>query len=255
MANALITGASSGIGLSTARRMTQRGYQVLLLSYDEAELLQACAGLGPSAVPVLCDLSMPDQVEGLWRRLEESYGPIDILINNAGVGLHAEVVDTDMAAMRRLFEVNFFAAASLCRQAMASMTLRRRGHILNLTSAAARRSLPCIGAYGASKAALHGLTQSLRLEAHGSGVTISEVLPISVTTPFFARAGYQPRGLTQTPEQVAEQILVCLDRGQAERTTHWPTALGFVVDALFPNWVAGLLARRYFRGKSRTHRS
>lgn len=247
MANALITGASSGIGFSTASRLAQRGHQVLLLSYDEPELLQACARLGTQAVPILCDLSLSDQVEGLWRRLEESYGPIEILINNAGVGLHAEVVDTDMAAMRRLFEVNFFAAASLCQQAMTAMRLRRRGHILNLTSASARRSLPCIGAYGASKAALHGLTQSLRLEAAGSGVTVGEVLPISVTTPFFARAGYQPRGLTQTPEQVAEQILLCLDRGQAERTTHWPTALGFVLDALFPNWVAALLARRYQR--------
>ncbi|MBX3167150.1 MAG: SDR family NAD(P)-dependent oxidoreductase [Candidatus Eremiobacteraeota bacterium] len=248
MANALITGASSGIGLSTARRLAQRGHQVLLLSYDEPELLQACSSLGPQAVPVLCDLSMPEQVEGLWLRLEESYGPIDTLINNAGIGLRAEVVDTEMADLRRLFEVNFFAAANLCRQAMACMSRRRRGHILNLTSAAARRSLPCIGAYGASKAALHGLTQSLRLEASGSGVTVSEVLPISVTTPFFARAGYQPRGLTQTPEQVAEQILLCLDGGQAERTTHWPTALGFVLDALFPNWVAAFLAWRYRRG-------
>ena len=245
MANALITGASSGIGLSTARRLIERGHQVLLLSYDEPELLQACAQLGSRAVPVLCDLSFPDQVDGLWTRLEESQGPIEILINNAGIGHHAEVVDTDIATMRRLFEVNFFAAASLCRQAMRAMQARRHGHILNLTSAAARRSLPRIGAYGASKAALHGLTQSLRLEAEGSGVRISEVLPISVTTPFFQRAGYRPRGLTQTPESVAEQILLCLDRNQAERTTHWPTALGFALDALFPNWVAALLARRY----------
>lgn len=251
MANALVTGASSGIGLSTARRLAQRGHQVLLLSYDETELLQACASLGPQALPILCDLSVPAQVEGLWLRLEESHGPIQILINNAGVGLHAEVVDTEPEAMRRLFEVNFFAPASLCRQAMLAMSARGSGHILNLTSAAARRSLPCIGAYGASKAALHGLTQSLRLEAAGTGVSVSEVLPISVTTPFFARAGYRPRGLTQTPEQVAEQILLCLDQGQAERTTHWPTAFGFVLDALFPNWVAALLARRYRRGPDR----
>ena len=251
MANALITGASSGIGFSTARRLTERGLQVLLLSYDEPELLQACASLGPQAIPVLCDLSIPAEVDGLWQRLEESYGPIEFLINNAGIGHRAEVADTDMATLRRLFEVNFFAAAHLCKQAMQAMTARGRGHILNLTSASARRSLPGIGAYGASKAALHGLTQSLRSEASGSGVAISEVLPISVTTPFFARAGYRPRGLTQNADQVAEQILICLDRGQAERTTHWPTALAFVIDALFPNWVAALLARRYRRESTR----
>ncbi|MBN9419271.1 MAG: SDR family NAD(P)-dependent oxidoreductase [Candidatus Eremiobacteraeota bacterium] len=247
MANALITGASSGIGLSTARRLIGRGQRVLLLSYDEPELLQACSELGSGAVPVLCDLTLPDQVDGLWQRLEEQHGPIEILINNAGVGYHAEVAEIDLAVVRRLFEVNFFAAASLCAQAMRVMKARRRGHILNLTSAAARRSLPFIGAYGASKAALHALTQSLRLEASGTGVTVCEVLPISVRTPFFDRAGYRPRGFTQTPDQVAEQILRCLDLGQAERTTHWPTALGFALDALLPNWVAKLLAWRYRR--------
>ena len=245
MSNALITGASSGIGFSTARRLAQRGHQVLLLSYDEPELLQACADLGAQAIPVLCDLAVPEQVDGLWQRLEETYGPIHILINNAGVGHHGELADTDMATMRRLFEVNFFAAANLCGQAMRAMTSRGRGHILNLTSASARRSLALIGAYGASKAALHGLTQTLRLEAAGTGVAVGEVLPISVTTPFFARAGYRPRGLTQTPEKVAEQILLCLDKGEAERTIYWPTAFGFVLDALFPNLVARLLSSRY----------
>lgn len=247
MANALITGASSGIGLSTASRLIDRGHRVFLLSYDEPELLAACAQLGERAVPVLCDLTLPDQVDGLWSQLEERHGPIDILINNAGIGHQAPVCETDMATLRRLLEVNFFAAASLCAQAMRAMRGRRQGHILNLTSAAARRSLPGIGAYGASKAALHALTQSLRLEADGSGVVVSEVLPISVSTPFFARAGYRPRGVTQTPEQVADQILRCLDQGLAERTTHWPTALGFALDALFPNWVARLLAWRYRR--------
>jgi len=221
--------------------MAQRGHQVLLLSYDEAELLQACASIGPQALPVLCDLSQEAEVDGLWDRLEESHGPIDFLINNAGIGYQGPVVDTEMASFRRIMEVNYFAAANLCQQAVRAMRPRHRGHILNLTSASARRSLASIGAYGASKAALHALTQSLRMEAAAYGVNVSEVLPISVRTPFFERANYQPRGLTQTPEHVAEAILRCLDRNIPEQTTHWPTALGFGLDALMPNWVARLL--------------
>jgi short-subunit dehydrogenase len=240
LANALITGASSGIGLSTARRLAQRGHQILLLSENEPELLQVSPGLG---IPVLCDLGRPEQLQGLWAGLEENYGPIEILINNAGIGCQADVLDTDMARFRQVMEINYFAPVELCRQALAAMAGRGQGKILNVTSAAARRSLARIGAYGASKAALHAFTQTLRLEAAAQGVTVGEVLPISVRTPFFARAGYRPRGLTQSPEQVAEHILGCLDRGQAERTTHWPTALGFALEALFPNWVAGWLQR------------
>lgn len=240
MANALITGASSGIGLSTARKLAQRGHQILLLSENEPELLQVSAGLG---TPVLCDLSRPEHVDGLWARLEESHGPIEILINNAGIGCQAEVLDTEMERFRQVMEINYFAPVNLCRQALAAMAGRGHGKILNVTSAAARRSLARIGAYGASKAALHAFTQTLRLEAARHGVKVSEVLPISVRTPFFAKAGYRPRGLTQGPECVAEHILVCLERGQAERTTHWPTAMGFALEALFPNWVTGWLER------------
>lgn len=240
MANALITGASSGIGLSTARLLAQKGHQVLLLSENERELLQVFPGLG---VPVLCDLSRPEEVDGLWARLEEAHGPIQILINNAGIGCQAEVAHTEMERFRLIMEVNYFAAVNLCRQALQAMSSRGGGQILNVTSASARRSLARIGAYGASKAALHGFTQTLRLEAAPLGVRVSEVLPISVRTPFFDKAGYKPNGVTQSADGVAEHILKCLERGQAERTTHWPTALGFALDALFPNWVASLLQR------------
>ena len=190
---------------------------------------------------MLCDLSHRDQVDGLWARLEELHGPIDYLINNAGIGFQGPVVDTETAVFRRIMEVNFFAAVSLCQQAVAAMKIRRRGHILNLTSASARRSLAGIGAYGASKAALHALTQSLRMEASLDGIRVSEVLPISVRTAFFERANYQPRGLTQSPEHVAEAILYCLDRNIPEYTTHWPTGMGFGLDALMPNWIARLM--------------
>lgn len=247
MANALVTGASSGIGLSTARRLAGRGHHTLLLSYDETELLDACRSVNGQATPVLCDLSCSEQVQGLWGRLEDSYGPIDILINNAGVGHHGEVLHTSMETFRRVMEINFFAPVDLCRQALSTMKERRRGHILNLTSAAARRPLARMGAYGGSKAALHGLTQALRLEARPFGVRVSEVLPISVTTPFFERASntsgrlYRPMGIHHTPEQVADMVMRCLDRNIGEYVTHTPTALGVALDALMPNLVARIL--------------
>jgi short-subunit dehydrogenase len=219
----------------------------MLLSYDEQELQEACQSVVGMATPVLCDLSHSVQVDGLIARLEEFYGPIDILINNAGIGHHGEVSDTSMETFRRVMEVNFFAAVNLCRQSFLAMKERRRGHILNLTSASARRPLARMGAYGSSKAALHGLTQALRMEAHPFGVRVSEVLPISVTTPFFERASntsghqYRPTGFRHTPDQVAQMVMRCLDRNIGEYVTHLPTALGLALDTLMPNLVSRIL--------------
>jgi short-subunit dehydrogenase len=244
----LVTGASSGIGLEISRLFLARGERVLLLSNLENELTQAVEPFSAElAVPVLCDLSIPAQVQGLWGRLEAEHGPISVLVNNAGIGHHGEILDTEMEIYRRLLEVNFLAAVDLCRQALTAMKSRGRGHILNLTSASARRPLARMSAYGSSKAALHAYTQTLRMEAARYGVRVSEVLPISVATPFFQRASntsgrqYQPRGLQHTPQEVARMVLRCLDQDIAEMVTHRPTALGMALDALFPNLVARLL--------------
>lgn len=245
---ALVTGASSGIGLNIARILISRGWRVLLLSYDEAELQVACERFSPEqAVPVVCDLAVSERVDGLWPVLESRHGPISVLINNAGIGHHGEVLHTSQEVFRRVMEVNYFAPVALCQQALQAMKERQQGHILNVTSASARRPLARMGAYGSSKAALHGFTQTLRMEAHAHGVGVSEVLPISVATPFFERASntsehlYRPRGLTQSPEQVAAMVVRCLDRNIAECVTHRPTALGLALDSLMPNLVSRLL--------------
>lgn len=241
----LVTGASSGIGLCIARRFLDRGHRVLMLSHDEAELKAAC--VSPFSIPVVCDLADADKVRGLWKTLEEQHGRIDVLVNNAGVGHHGEVETTSEETFRRLMEINFFAAVSLCQQAVAAMKPRGGGKILNLTSASARRPLARMGAYGSSKAALHGLTQALRLEAEPHGILVSEVLPISVKTAFFGRASntsdrdYKPKGVNHTPEEVADMVMLCLDRRIREMVSHRPTQWGIVLDALMPNLVARLL--------------
>lgn len=253
---ALVTGGSSGIGLAIAQRLQEKGFSPLLLSHDFAELEGAGQrlGLGRESL-VCCDLAEGDQRRGLWDRLEASHGPMDLLVNNAGIGHHGEILQLSEDVLRRVMEVNFFAPVDLCRQALAAMGTRRRGQILNLTSASARRPLARMGAYGSSKAALHGFTQSLRMEARAYGVQVSEVLPISVQTAFFERASntspqaYRARGRVQTPEQVAEVVMKVLEGDIPERVTHWPTALALGLEALLPNWVARAL--NYWEGRSK----
>jgi short-subunit dehydrogenase len=102
--------------------------------------------------------------------------------------------------------------------------------------------------YASSKGALHIFSQTLRLEAAPLGIRVSEVLPISVATPFFGRSEsapgvtYRPKGIVQTPEHVARCVLACLDKNYAELCTHSPTAWGFALQAMAPNWTARLLS-------------
>jgi short-subunit dehydrogenase len=254
MQRILVTGASSGIGLTTSRLLMKTGYQVLMLSENLPELEQATADLeanGLNPIPIHFDLTNLKNEPTLWTNLEAKSGPIDALINNAGIGLHSAILDSEPEKIRLIFEVNFFAPLLLSRQALLSMATRKQGAIVNVTSASARRAVAHVGAYAASKAALHSLSQSLRLEAAQLGVSVSEILPISTSTKFFQRASYQPRGLVQTSDRVAECVLQALTKRTPEICTHGPTAWGLALDAAFPNLVARLLQWLHDRSGNR----
>ena len=217
-----------------------------MLSENRSELEDSCSQLartysGNSIVPVHFDLTELQNCPALWGELEDRHGPIDGLVNNAGIGLHASLLDSQPERIRLVFEVNFFAPLLLSRQALAAMASRRQGVIVNVTSASARRALAKMGAYASSKAALHSLSQTLRLEAAPLGVKVCEVLPISTRTKFFDRASYQPKGLVQSSDRVAQSVVTALRTGTPELCTHGLTAWGLGLDGLFPNAVARLL--------------
>jgi short-subunit dehydrogenase len=265
---ALITGAAAGIGRATALALARAGHVVEAVDRDAAgleTLVEEIAGFhcpaptpaadgadSPRAQRWVVDLSQSEEVEDLVAQIEES-GPVDLLVNVAGIGLQASVLRTTEVELRRLFEIDFFATVSLCRQALQVMAPRQRGQIINVTSAAARRGLPGMSAYAAAKAATHGFTQALRLEGRRHGVAVTEVLPVSVRTGFFQAAEnrsshvYRPRGLVQTPEYVAEIIVRCVRRPVAEQLTAASLRPAFALEALLPN-LFERLAAWYYRG-------
>jgi short-subunit dehydrogenase len=246
----LITGASSGIGEAAAREFARQGAEVVIVS-EQAEALHAVAAsirkAGGRVTAVVVDLSKPEQVRGVIPRIEADVGPLDVLVNNAGIGLGATIMETQQEKMRLLFEVNFFALAELCKQALTAMSVRRSGRIINISSAAALFGSPTVSAYSATKGAVHAYSMALRTEAVIYGVHVSEVLPVSVRTRFFDSVHgekYKPSGVMLTSEKVAQSIVQCAAaaRPPAEVQPYYPIRFIFILTALFPSLMARIAA-------------
>ncbi len=179
----LITGASSGIGLATAHHLLNRGWQV----FAAARRVEAMASLQSRGAQVLpLDVADAASREQLAATLQERIGALDALVNNAGCGEVGPLETTTLERARAMFEVNVFGLMGLTQLLLPAMRERRRGRIVNLSSIAGRFVTPGAGWYGASKHALEGLSDALRLELHAFGVQVVLVEPGLIRTGFEA---------------------------------------------------------------------
>lgn len=219
----LLTGASRGIGASLARRLRAAGADLALVARPSADLERIAADTGGTAYP--CDLAVPDEVAGLVARVAAD-GPIDVLVNNAGVSHVGWFGDRTHDEIDRLMQVNLLAAMHLCRDVVPGMLDRGRGHIVNISSMAAVFSPPGLTAYGASKAGLSHFTSGLRADLRDDPITLTLVHLGSVTTDMDVEArGYGPlRALAErsggrdvTPMAVfVDRVVSAIERDRAE---------------------------------------
>lgn len=213
----VITGGTSGIGLATARRAAGRGARLILCSRNERELHETVAdieGSGGTARSVMADVSNPDDVERLAATAIEQFGSIDTWVNNAGVSFYGRLTEVAIEDMRRLFEVNFWGTVYGARAAVARLR-GTGGALINIGSIVSDRAIPLQGAYSASKHAVKGFTDALRMELEEEGAPISVTLikPSTIDTPYFRHAkNYmsvepKPPPPVYAPEVVANAIL------------------------------------------------
>jgi short-subunit dehydrogenase len=221
----LITGASRGIGESFARAFAGAGATVALVARTEDAIRALAAELGGTAHPA--DLSDPKQVATLISHVEDEAGPVDVLVNNAGVGVPAAFTDAPDEDLRQVTEVNYLAPAELCRQAIPRMLGRGGGHIVNISSLAGCSVFPGLVAYCVSKAALSHFTAGLRADLRGLpiGTTLVELGPIPTdmlaeaedyepTAKSFRRF-YRTRLMVDVPrEKVADEVVEAVQKGR-----------------------------------------
>ena len=191
---AIVTGASSGMGLATALALARRKYAVLLAARRTDRLTEAakrCEQAGGVARAVTTDVTDRRQVEALVSAAAGEFGRVDVMVNNAGVGLFARVHETTDADMRAIFETNFFSVFNGCKAVAPIMIRQGGGHIFNVSSVIGKRGTPFHGAYCATKFAVCGLTDSLRVELAVHKVRVTSVCPALTATEFF---DHSPRG-------------------------------------------------------------
>ena len=196
----LITGASSGIGMATSLYLAEKGYAVIGTSRSITRLgslSQEASARGVSVTPVELDINSDEAVDGVLPRLIEEYGTIDVLVNNAGYGLWGPAESLSLAELKAQFETNFFAAMRLIKAVLPGMTRRRSGTIVNISSILGRMGTPFNGAYAASKFALEGMSESLRVELWPLGVRVAVVEPGLFRTDFQANQHVAEEALSE----------------------------------------------------------
>jgi len=215
----IVTGASSGIGAATARSLHARGMKVALAARRGDRLAALAADL-PGALAITTDVTDARQVDDLVRATLEAFGRIDVLVNNAGQGLHVPVEDAELDDMRAVLELNVLAPLALMKAVLPSMRSRGGGAIVNISSGTTRRLIPGAGPYAATKAALNTLSDVARAELARDGIVVSLVLPAIVDTAFHEvlRAGTFDVGARPkcSPEQVAAAVVEAIETGQPE---------------------------------------
>ncbi|MDQ6422365.1 SDR family oxidoreductase [Paenibacillus sp. LHD-117] len=245
----LISGASSGIGALTAALLAKRGAVPVLTGRNEARLAKQAAAIGRNCSYYVMDVTDMRQVEAVVRKVIQQYGRIDILLNNAGYGQFETFADMPVEQFEAMMDTNYMGIVRCTKAVLPYMLKQGGGHIVNVASMAGKIGSAKSTSYTATKHAVLGFTNSLRMELRGQGIRVSAINPGPIDTEFFAIA--DPTGsyaknvgwFMMKPEYVANAIVRVMERKKSELDLPHAASLGIKLYGLFPR-----VADRLFGG-------
>lgn len=237
-----ITGGAQGIGKATATALVRRGCRVAIGDIDRELAERVAEELGGGTVALALDVSSRDSFVAFLDEAERELGPLDVLVNNAGIMPVNRFVEESDDSMRRQVEINFYGVLVGTQLAMQRMEARG-GHIVNVASSAAKSGVPGIATYAATKHAVFGLTESVRAECRGTGVEFSCVMPITVDTQLTEglkdHIGVKQVGV----DEVAGAIVDALETGRFDVFVPRSLQATFTLSSLLPRRAREAVAR------------
>ena len=250
---ALVTGASSGMGLEFARQLAQRGYNLLIVSnvseiYDAAEELRGMDN-GLQVIPLKMDLGQQDSARVLYNYAHTHEIEVEVLVNNAGVYHDKDILDDSEGFTSLIMNLHMYTPAMLCYLFGKDMRERRKGYILNVCSVTSKMAAQRLGTYGGTKAFLSHFTRALHIELRKYGVHVTDVSPGAVDTglysipPFMTKLG-KCLGIIVSPQTLVRRALRALFWGCSKTTipTVFWQVLCFMI-LLIPTWLLRLIRK------------
>jgi short-subunit dehydrogenase len=249
----VITGASSGIGEATAHAFAMLGCKVVLAARSVGKLetvRNRCTALGGEALVVKCDVSVEADCQYLMAETVKQFGTIDILINNAGISMRALFSELDMQVLKQVFDINFWGTVYCTKYAMPYL-LQQKGSVMGVSSVAGIKGLPGRTGYSASKFAMNGFMEALRIENRKTGVYVGVICP-GYTASNIRNTALNKEGKAQTetpldesklmqPEEVATVMVEMIRNRKVEVVLTTQGKLTKWLNKFFPRWVDQLV--------------
>jgi len=259
----IVTGASSGIGEAVAREFAENGSKVVLAARSEEKLAKIVGEIqknGSEVFYVKTDVSIEEDCKNLINKTVERFGTIDILVNNAGISMRAAFIDTDLKVLHRLMDVNFWGTVYCTKYALPYL-ISQKGSLIGVSSVAGFHGLPGRTGYSASKFAIHGLLETIRIENLKKGLHVMIIAPGFTTTDIRRHAllsdgteqGESPRDehKLMPPEYVAKWVLKGIRKKKRNKLLTWEGRL----TALFQRIVPELVDWAYYYEMSKEPKS
>jgi NADP-dependent 3-hydroxy acid dehydrogenase YdfG len=242
---AAVTGAARGIGRATAQALMAHGMKVAIGDLDEQAARRTAEELGASAIALPLDVTDRDSFAAFLDASEHRLGPLDVLVNNAGIMQLGRFIDEDDLTARRMIDINLHGVILGCKLALERMIPRDRGHIVNISSQAGKFGAPGGATYSATKHAVVGLTEAIRgeLGLMGAHIDVSYVMPFVVNTELGAGLG-EARGMSNLePSDVADAIVEALQTGLVDVWVPKSAKRTNVLGAVLPRSLSEGMAR------------
>ena len=208
---AIVTGGTRGIGRAIAKALASAGARVAVTARDEKEIADAVAKLNQSSsdnvAGYVCDVRDYEQVKSVFARIARDLGGVDVLVNNAGIGIFAPVESMSVEDFRAVLETNVFGVFYCCHEAIPLMKQRGGGYIINISSLAGTNAHAEMAAYNASKFGLNGFSEALMQEVRHDGIKVSYIMPGSVNTEFGGDEPTDEKNWQLQPDDIARVVL------------------------------------------------